>query len=457
LNAAAPGLPTGPLDLLAKAALAPPDVARPAWSEWRRGYSLDETPWNEVRMLGAIAPRLKWLEADAGIAPRILGIRKFLYAKTQTCLLAGMDGLRALASARIPLVLLKGVARIARDPAAAQERLVRDIDVLVPFDQKGRAFAVLRDAGWRFSASGQWQSSWHAMDDAASHHAWALAKGNGEIDLHHFSNYLNRLIGDDDGLWRRATPIDWRGISVLLPAATDNLIVCTAHGLRSSTESTADWAIDACATIAGAAIDWDLLVAEVRRRQLDAIMLVGLRYIKEVLQKPVPAAVLHDLAATARAEQWRELAYYAAAPMPRNDEDNFAALAMATARCLGNGPKRASGDPAGRKFALRLPVEALPLTVQLDVGQFHGATGLLELELDLDVHCELPPGTGITADWGIMGLFLDRTAGTVSGTRPGGCHCRLNLRAHSRLLARRGVGKLVVTVAPDVSVSGVRD
>ena len=94
------GLPRGPLDLLAKAALAPPEIAREAWSEWRRGIRLDETPWNEVRMLGSIAPRLKWLEKDASIAPRILGIRKFLYAQTQMCLMGAMDGLRALSDGR---------------------------------------------------------------------------------------------------------------------------------------------------------------------------------------------------------------------------------------------------------------------------------------------------------------------------------------------------------------------
>jgi len=454
VSAAGPGLPTGALDLLAKAALAPPDVARPAWSEWRRGYGLDETPWNEVRMLGAIAPRLKWLEADASIAPRILGIRKFLYVQTQTCLLGAMEGLRALASAPIPIMLLKGVARIVRDPAAAQERLVRDVDVLVPIDRKTQALAILREAGWTFSADGQWQNLWHDMDDTASHHAWAVAKGNAQIDLHHFSNHLNRLIGDDDGLWRRATTMDWRGMQVFVPSATDNLIACVVHGLRWSRDRNADWAIDACASIDSGAIDWDVLVADVRNRMLDAILVTGLRYMKDVLDKPVPAEVLQGLEETARPEQWSELEYYAAAPIPRNDVDHATALEMAMARCFGNSRANTSGPSPARKFFLSLRAQQLPIERKLSVRQFHGAIGTLGLELELDLDVELPAGARIIAALGIMGLLLDRGIGTVAASATGRPHCKIDLSVHSRLLERRGISNLAIVAGVARPTSG---
>ena len=72
-----PTQPVGPLDPLVKAALAPPDKARDAWNEWRRGYAIDETPWNEVRLLGAVFRRIDWLEPNADILPRVRGIQKF--------------------------------------------------------------------------------------------------------------------------------------------------------------------------------------------------------------------------------------------------------------------------------------------------------------------------------------------------------------------------------------------
>ena len=140
--------PRGPMDLLAKAILAPEREARVAWREWRSAYDIDKTPWNEVRMLGAIAPRLIWLEPTADIAARISGIQKFLWVHSEICLRECAAALQALRKAGIPTLFMKGLARLAQHPQAIKERLIRDADVLVPFDMHEAAAEALIKAGW---------------------------------------------------------------------------------------------------------------------------------------------------------------------------------------------------------------------------------------------------------------------------------------------------------------------
>jgi len=402
MSDAGPGLPEGPLDLLAKAALAPPEIAIAAWRDWRRDFSLDETPWNEVRMLASIAPRLKWLERDAGIAPRILGIRKFLYAQTQMCLMGAMEGMRILSAAGIPIMLMKGAARIARDPVAAQERLVRDVDVLVPFEDKTKAFDLLHAAGWGFKPSAKWQDFWRDIDET-SHHAWSFAKGNAEIDLHHHSNHLNRLIDDDAGLWRRAEPMEWREIRLFVPSTTDNLLMSVVHGLRWSRDHAADWTVDACASIDTEHVDWPLFVAEIKARKLEAVAGSGLRYLRETLKKPIPADVMAALEAGITPQQLAEFAHYIAAPMARDLSEAAATFDMNMERL---SQSREDNLAALHDSSLRVELSAAPnAPMKIDVASLGDAVGNLRVVVRLKTG--LPSGTKLIGSLSLMGLLLD--------------------------------------------------
>ena len=434
------GLPRGPLDLLAKAALAPPEIASEAWAEWRRGYTLDETPWNEVRMLGSIAPRLKWLEKDASIAPRILGIRKFLYAQTQMCLMGAMDGLRALNDAEVPFMLLKGAARIARRSAAAQERLVRDVDILVRPEHKDAAFTALQKSGWSFSKSGRWQAYWHDLDDTASHHAWALAKGTSEIDVHHFSNSLNRLIGDDDALWRRAEALEWRGLRISVPSPTDNLLLSLAHGVRWSKDEAADWTVDASASIDSGLVDWRVLVAEAKARLLELVAVTGLRYLKDALAKPIPAEVLDALDAEVTEQQRAEYLWYAAAPMPRDFAEMASALEMSRQRFLRDAAKPAENGRA-RTLSLTAPLRANRPS-RLNIAALDPSTGNLQIVMRLET--DLPIGANILGAISIMGLLLAHCTAPVVPGESGRNACSLVFHVDLAFLRQRGAKTLLV-------------
>lgn len=332
------------LDLLARAALAPQDEAILAWQTWRAAYDIDTTPWSEVRMLGAVASRIEMLEPDAAIRPRVLGIRKFLWVNSQICLKNAISGLTALNRADILVLLMKGAARIARNPSCAQERLIRDVDILVPLGREQDAFKTLEEDGWSLVAE-DWQISWRRWAPVAGHHAWSLAKKKSEIDLHHFSNFLNRLRGDDDGFWARSIPIEWHGVKVLVPSPADALVIALIHGVRWSQDSAADWTIDSSALIDEGNVDWQIFLEEARRRKIQTALLSGLVYLRDALHKKIPDVVITKLGAEATPAQQAELQQYSSTAMSATPKNIAASSLMAIQRALSHN-KRNRRPPA---------------------------------------------------------------------------------------------------------------
>jgi hypothetical protein len=437
-----PTLPIGPLDLLVKAALAPPDGAQAAWTEWRRDYALDETPWNEVRLLGAVARRIDWLEPNADILPRIRGIQRFLYTQSQICLLGAVDSLRSLSSAGIPMLFMKGAARVVSNDRNARERLVRDIDLLVPISRMDQAHDLLATGGWELR--GAWQRRWRSIDRIASHHAWSMSKGKSEIDLHHFSNNINRLVGDDEGLWSRASALKWRGMSVHVPSATDNLIIAIIHGLRWSSECNADWIIDGFAALSTGDVDWPLMLEEVEKRRVAAILHAGLWYMHMALAAPVPSHVFEVLQKIAGQRQREELeCYYARTALPANMGQNRLALRMALVR---------SGQTVAvpRCSTLSLVLEAIDLGSYsiLDVSRsLEGDT----LVLSVTLRPSVAPGTRLIGTIVLFGLVLDCREGVVTAENGGRPICRFTFALNVNLLKRRGVTRVALRFIPDGS------
>jgi hypothetical protein len=291
--------------------------------------------------------------------------------QSQICLQRAAEGLAALQRADIPALLMKGAARIACDPASAQERLIRDVDVLVPVDRQQQAFGTLCGEDWSLVPE-KWQVAWHKWAPVAAHHAWSLSKGKSEIDLHHFSNHLNRLHGDDDGLWARARALEWRGVAVRVPSSADALMLALTHGVRWSPDASADWVVDASALLDAGDVDWGVFLAEAEARLVQAVVLSGLAYLRDVLHKAVPVQVLEALRTAILPEQIEEMKQYASTAVPSTRHELSTALSMAVqrvqahARRFGGGPggptklqllQRSAVQLAepGRKWILRIP------------------------------------------------------------------------------------------------------
>jgi hypothetical protein len=118
--------------------------------------------------------------------------------------------------------------------------------------------------------------------------------------------------GVDDELWQGRVFLQIRGEATATLCATDQLFHVLVHGMRYETGPSFYWAADA-ATILGndpSAIDWQRLTALAVRRRLAFVVTLALRYLKESLAAPVPAAALAGLeqAPTASWERTEHLA-----------------------------------------------------------------------------------------------------------------------------------------------------
>ncbi|MDH6504892.1 nucleotidyltransferase family protein [Polynucleobacter sphagniphilus] len=320
------------LDLLLRSALSPKEDAIICWKKWRSSYDIELTPWNEVRLLGTIAQRIDWLESDSAIRSRMIGIRKFLWVQTQLCLQKTKLGLLTLNRAEIPFILLKGCGRIVQSPSAAQERLIRDMDILVPLRLRDRAFTVLESDGWKMTPD-PWQLDYFQKAPISGHHAWALTKNSAEIDLHHYSNYLNRLVGDDDQLWKLSKEHYWNGVNVRILSPAHALLTNLTHGLRWSLDYVADWVIDSCALIESHAIDWEVLLLECRSRLLQAVAFEGLQYLTQFVAQSIPPKILSTLEQELTPEMISELNdFYKIMPSPIEPHQVKVAHALAIQR-----------------------------------------------------------------------------------------------------------------------------
>lgn len=354
-------LPAGRLDLLVRAALAADEEARTAWLAWRAVADLDVAPWNEVRMLGVIAGRIAALEPDAAIRPRVAGFRRKIWTLNQVRLQAVHRTVSQLVEAGIPVMLIKGSARVTLDPQVAHERFVGDIDALVPLDRQAEAARVLEAEGYGIDHV-PWQRRLHATGAVAAHHAWSYRKGHAEIDLHTFSMPLNRLRGDDDRLWALGRPVTWRGIGFRVPSREHALLLAIVHGVRSADSAPmADWTVDACRILDGGPVDWDLICAEAGDRHLQAVVHAGLAYLSAVLRRPVPAAVLARLASACDEALLAELHDYSASSIARTEPDVRRAFAMAMRRFSRGAPLETPTQAAAAP-SVSLAVELAPGT-----------------------------------------------------------------------------------------------
>ncbi|RTL47119.1 MAG: hypothetical protein EKK53_00365 [Burkholderiales bacterium] len=214
---------------------------------------------------------------------------------------------RALAPHGIEPILLKGAAYLMRDLPAARGRLFGDVDLLVPRHQLAAAEAALIDAGWAFDAEltdydRRYYRDWMHEIPPLFHRQRDTA-----LDLHHtILPPTARVKVNTEALFADALPVpDMPGVRVLAPVTM--FLHSAAHlfhegeldnGLRDLFD------LDALLRDFGRdATFWPRLVPRARELGLGRPLFHALRYTTQLLDTPVPAAVLQSAATDAPAAQ----------------------------------------------------------------------------------------------------------------------------------------------------------
>lgn len=256
-----------------------PDDAVALWHAraWLDNHDIDIVTFREHRLLAAIIVRFGRRLADLDSYPRLLGLRRMLWTRTMMSLRESGPALSAIVAAGVPVLVIKGAARMADGGESGRGRVAHDIDIVVKPDDMARAFAILIDAGW-LPASGETALSLAAGIESVR--SINLFRGPfGDIDLH--SNAFHPIHGsitDDSGFWSRAEPRQLSGVDVLVPSPEDRLVISVAHGGLDA-HAHSDWLVDMAVTLTSMPVDFATLTGILERRGLSGPAHIAFDYL----------------------------------------------------------------------------------------------------------------------------------------------------------------------------------
>jgi hypothetical protein len=198
---------------------------------------------------------------------------------------------------------LKGPALALAAYGNVALRQFSDLDLLLRRSEAARAVEILLDAGYAPRAG-------YGLADlkrAGTYEITMVRAGElAEVDLHWRLMPLYFSLGlDGEDLWRRAVSVESEGAAARTLAPADHLLYLCAHGAKHGWPvlgGICDLAelIRASALISPSAppsgpapaIDWDELAARADRARARRALLLGALLAHELLDAPVPAAVV---------------------------------------------------------------------------------------------------------------------------------------------------------------------
>jgi hypothetical protein len=290
--------PNGLSALVIKAAFHPnPKIASDSWRSWQDQCDFDRTLFGDIRVASIAYRRLGDVSSAKKLEPRLVGLQRYIWSAVKLRIDAGTPLLHKFAEATVRFMLIKGSVLFACNSAAAVDRFMADIDVLIDHRDWGKAINVALTNGWSIDMAPE--SAVARMHQR--HHSLSLQRGSqGAVDLHQFSLLLNRQLGSDLMLWQRARRGFFNGVSVLLPHPSDQLAIVFGHCFLYAPAPTHDWIFDAQAAISSLGFDWDIFTDVVIERELAVPAAVGLNYLADELQWPIPRFVLKRIARQVR-------------------------------------------------------------------------------------------------------------------------------------------------------------
>ncbi len=383
-------------NLLRAIVLKDPAQAAASWQAFEAAADFDNLTWGEFRLISLAAKKIAHLAPDSPMRPRIAGIERSIWSRSQLVIGEAGTGLRKLAAQGVALLVIKGAGRAASRDPVARGRIVNDIDIVVHPGDFERAFDILVEDGWTPTGSGSVLYHRSRLRDLTGLN---LVRGEfGNLDIHATPFHRPHVhAGDDEGIWQRSRPAKLGHADVRVPSPVDTMLIAIAHGSLDAHKSS-DWIADLVASI-DAGVDWDLLVALAERRGLSAAAAIALGYVHEKLECPVPAEVRGKLEAAALANPANLLGVVAEA-RPKSDRLGLFWMARAVAkqsRLIRSRRHSARTSRVSLASLLNRPPKvqhpgdcALQQDLLLPDHDGHGGwSGTIEIDLEI----ELPPAT----------------------------------------------------------------
>jgi hypothetical protein len=284
--------PSREQELLLRASLLQGKDALEAWQEWQQKVDIDRLDQGSFRLLPLLYRNLCTHAVTHSLMGKLKGVYRSVWYQNQTLLHSMADLLATLCGAGIQTMVLKGAALTLLHYGDHGLRPMSDFDVLVPTGQAPEATDLLVGRGWtpllrplaRFSEEYLSMRPSNEFRDA----------GGRSFDFHWHVLLECCYPGADDDFWDCAVPVEFHGVPTTAPSPADLLLHVCVHGSRWNSVPPFRWVADGVVVQAG-------------RRRLLLPMANALRYLRDLLDAPVPIDVLRamenaPLSRTERAE-----------------------------------------------------------------------------------------------------------------------------------------------------------
>ena len=289
--------PSSAQEKLLRAALIGDGRALKAWREVRPLIDVARLDGATQALLPVLRKNLLALGVQDELLNLFKGVHRYSWARNQTLLAPMMPIVEALEQAGVATLLMKGAAFVADRRLDAGMRPMNDVDVLVPGGQLDRAVEVLL-AGGLAPVGGvpPWYVTDYAPRFVPSH--GFRDELDRQLDLHWHVLHASCQRDADDDFWAAARPIELLGVRTRALCPADELLLVILHGLRWNALPTYRWVVDAALLCGGeiGVIDYERLVEQARLRRVTAALNVGLEYLRQVIDTPIPDSCMQELA-----------------------------------------------------------------------------------------------------------------------------------------------------------------
>ncbi|HET6363082.1 MAG TPA: nucleotidyltransferase family protein [Gemmatimonadota bacterium] len=298
--------PTPAQRLLLDAALCEVPRSLLAFQEWLRSVDLKkEVGWSSLRILplayrnlsrhGCTDPRMALLK---GVYRRVWSETNQLFHRTEPVL-------RSLRDNGVEVLLLKGAPIALGYYRNLSLRAMSDLDVCIRIEQVHASARILMKSGWNPRVPIDPRIKY-------SHSVEFEHKRLGTIDLHWHILKEAPHEDADAGFWAASEPLEFVGLPVRQLHPEDALLHTVIHGLCSNPDPPIRWITDSLAILAarGGDIEWPRLLASAERHRVLHRFALGIQYIAEHHEAPVPATHMETIRSTRptwieRMEEWR--------------------------------------------------------------------------------------------------------------------------------------------------------
>ncbi|MBS0232027.1 MAG: nucleotidyltransferase family protein [Proteobacteria bacterium] len=276
------------------------DESRAAESfvDWQSRTDLDDVEFAEQRLLVTATNRFPATRLSTPHRARLDGIVRMFWTRSRLSLNIAAPALRALRSAGVEILVLKGMAAAALDLQNLKGRIAHDIDILIHARDVSTALSVLDREGW---SPDRGESLLFLKEQGARFRSINFLKRPfGDIDLHTRAYFTTSADSPaESGLWQRSTRVPFLDTDVLVPCPTDRLITAITHGALDASHHS-DWLIDSARLVAEEKIDWPPLAELSDTLSASAQVSSALFYLRYVLDVAIPDRLIAPIWEQAR-------------------------------------------------------------------------------------------------------------------------------------------------------------